>query len=773
MPASRLVLRVATAGIAFVFVTSGMLIGTAMLALAIDWEIPEGERENHGPSSVFDRDGRPLARFAAEIETRPVELDEIDKSLRHAIVAAEDHRFYEHQGVDPFSVVRAVVRNVVTGSIAEGGSTLTQQYVKNVYVGSEPTFSRKVREAVVALQLEKERTKKQILEDYLNYVYFGEGAYGAEAAAITYFDKPASELDVAESALLASTVTAPSRFSPRDDPGGARLRRNRVLDQMARSGFITRPEAAAAKEEPLDLQKRKTGPSPAPFFIEQVRREMLDAYGPEKVYNGGLHIITTLDIERHRTVQKRVREQLPDDPSLDMGAVALDPQNGDVLGTYSGRDFNESQVDLAMSSDFGQQSGSAFKPVVLATALEEGKTLSSVYPSGTVTVGDTTVTGAYCGGACSLLQATAVSDNTVYFRLGRDVGKDDFVQMAHRLGMRSSDLDDDRHGIGLALGTGSVTPLDMASAFGTFANKGVACPARTVKEVRNPAGPALKPPDPRQPTDKQRQQWARRLKDLGYAFGEEDLGRCYRALPPAVAGQVTEALQGVVAGGTGTEANIGRPQAGKTGTSQENQELWFAGYTPKLSLAMYLGHPDRRAPIRLPSCGDSCFGGNVMAPRWAHVATGLLENVEPGEFSFPEPGTHKRPQQRRLGPASPTGDPEEPPGPRETDTTRPGGSSTGAGQTPTSPSRPSDGGSPPSGTPDQPGSSQSGGTTSDPNTPDPENYEGGVESNDEPGSQDPMEYEGNAPGGQQPPDGTEPEPGDGDNDDRDGGLLLP
>lgn len=771
MPASRLVLRWATAGVAFVLVTSGMLIGTAMLALAIDWDIPEGERELQGPSSVFDRDGRPIARFAAEIESRPVDLDRMDESLHHAIVAAEDHRFYEHEGVDPFSVVRAVVRNVTTGAIAEGGSTLTQQYVKNVYVGSDPTFSRKVREAVVALQLEKERTKEQILEDYLNYVYFGEGAYGAQAAAITYFDKPASELSIAESALLASTVTAPARFSPRDDPGGARLRRNRVLDQMARSGFITRSEASTAKDEPLELQERETGPSPAPFFIERVRREMLEAYGPEKVYNGGLHIITTLDIEQHRTVQERVREQMPDDPSLDMGAVALDPTNGDVLGTYSGRDFDESQVDLAMGSDFGQQSGSAFKPVVLATALEEGKKLSSVYPSGRVTVGDTTVTGAYCGGACSLAQATAVSDNTVYFRLGRDVGQEDFVRMAYRLGMRSPDLNDDRHGIGLALGTGSVTPLDMASAFGTFSNKGVACPARTVREVRNPAGPALKPPDPRQPSEEQRQEWARRLKDLGYAFGDEDLGRCYRALPPSVAGQVTEALQGVVAGGTGSEADIGRPQAGKTGTSQENQELWFAGYTPKLSLAMYLGHPDTRAPIKLPSCGNSCFGGNVMAPRWAHVAGALLEDVEPGEFSFPEPGTHKRPQQRRLGPASPTGDPEEPseeednPGLRETDTTRPGDSPTGTGQSPTAPS--DSGPSAPSDT--APGQSGSG-------HPDPEEYEG-LESNDDPGSQDPMDYEGNAPeGGQQPSDDSiEPDPGDGTGGDNsgDGGLLLP
>jgi penicillin-binding protein 1A len=293
--------RLAVALTAFVVVCGGMVAMFGAMALAIDWEIPEPQ-ELLGPSSLFDRNGVPLYRFAADVERRVVPLDAISEHLHHAVVAAEDHRFYEHQGVDPFSVVRAVVRNVRSGGIREGGSTLTQQFVKNVYVGADRSFYRKVREAVVALQLEKDLEKREILEGYLNRVYFGDGAYGAEAAALTYFGKPAADLTLGESATLASVLTSPSRLSPRSNPDAARPRRDRVLDQMTLYGFVTAAEAAAAKAEPLDIVPRSTSRPFAPYYVEEIRRQLLvdPAFGPERLYNGGLIITAALDVEQQR-----------------------------------------------------------------------------------------------------------------------------------------------------------------------------------------------------------------------------------------------------------------------------------------------------------------------------------------------------------------------------------------------------------------------------------------------------------------------------------------
>ncbi|HVM15428.1 MAG TPA: transglycosylase domain-containing protein, partial [Egibacteraceae bacterium] len=661
---TRFTLRLAAAAIVFTVVAVGMVLTFAVVALAVDWDIPEAQGELLGPSSVFDRNLKPLARFAAEIEAKPVPLDQISMNLQRAVITSEDHRFYEHEGVDPFSVVRAVVRNLQTGGIAEGGSTLTQQYVKNVYVGDELTWSRKIREAVVALQLEKELEKDEILERYLNRAYFGAGAYGAEAAALTYFEKSASELTVAEAATLAQTLSAPTRYSPRNDPFNSQQRRDRVVDAMQGFGFVTRAAAAEAKATPLEIAPPRVDEPAAPFFAEAVRQQMIDAYGPDLVYRGGLHIITTIDLDQQARLDQQIRERLPADPNLDMGAVALDPRTGDILAAYSGRDFKVSQVDLAMGNDFGQQTGSAFKPVPLAAVLERGKDLTSAYRApGAITIGGHTVRGSGCGGSCSLLRAIAASSNTVFYQVGNEVGVEGMVEMAQRLGMRSPDLvreGANAHGAGMALGTADVTPLDMASAFGTFANMGVACPARTVLEVRNPAGTPLAPPDPRQPTEEQLEAWKARMTELGYELGEEDHGRCHRAIAPSVAGKVNQGLQAVVSGGTGRAADIGRPQAGKTGTSQDSKQLWYTGYTPDLSLAIYLGDPRNPRPISgLPGCRRSCFGGGVVAPVWAAAASALLEGVEPSEFAETPPDERTGRQgaggedRRRLGPPSP------------------------------------------------------------------------------------------------------------------------
>lgn len=515
------------------------------------------------------------------MEHRPRKLKDISKHLQNAVIATEDRRFYEHQGVDPISVVRAVVSNVRSGGIRQGGSTLTQQYVKNVYVGSQQSLYRKVREALIALQLEKERSKDEILEAYLNQVYFGEGAYGAEAAATLYFDKTASELGIAESATLASVLSAPTALSPRHGLKEARSRRNVVLDEMVAAGYITQRQRNRSARTKVRLTPPPEPDRTAPYFVEEVRTQLLHKYGDEAVYNGGLRVTTTLDVGKQRALNLQVKANLPSNPALDSGVAVVDPATGDVIAAYSGRNFDRSQVDLAFGRGTdGRPSGSTFKVFALATALEEGQSLSTSYPApGQITIGDWSPSGnGGCGGSCSLMSATALSSNTVYAQVANSVGARDFTDMARRLGVRQSFKDPSLPEV---LGTSDVTPLDMASAMATLSNDGVACPARVVTEVRQPGGVRLEPPDPRQPSAEELAAIDEHLRDLHYQFGDEDLGRCYRALAPSIARTATKALEAVVAYGTGARADIGRPQAGKTGTAQNNQEAWFVGYTRK------------------------------------------------------------------------------------------------------------------------------------------------------------------------------------------------
>jgi membrane peptidoglycan carboxypeptidase len=475
-----------------------MLALFGAIALAIDWELPEPQ-EMLGPSSLFDRNGVPLYRFAADVERRIVPLDAIAPTLRDAVVAAEDHRFYEHQGVDPLSVMRAVVSNVRSGGIREGGSTLTQQLVKNVYVGADRTFFRKVREAVISVQLEKDHTKEYILEQYLNRVYFGDGAYGAEAAALTYFGKPAAELDLAESATLASVLTSPSRLSPRVDPATATHRRNGVLDRMAAHRMVEPAVAEAAKATPLEVVPRELHQPAAPYYVEEIRKQLLadPAIGPERLYNGGLIITAALDVHRQFELERQMLATLPGDDRFDAGVAVVDPPTGDVIAAWSGRDWNASQVDLALRQSSGRQSGSVFKVFALAAALEDGMTLRTTYSApAQVTIGTWSPRGANgCASPCSLLEATVRSSNTVYAQLARDVGVQAFTDVAYRMGVRST-LSEDPGELAQVLGTADVTPLDLASGFATLANDGVACPARLVNDVRTPQGTPIMPPDP-------------------------------------------------------------------------------------------------------------------------------------------------------------------------------------------------------------------------------------------------------------------------------------
>jgi membrane peptidoglycan carboxypeptidase len=358
-----------------------------------------------------------------------------------------------------------------------------------------------------------------------------------------------------------------------------------------------------------------------------------------------------------------VPAHLPNDPDYDAGVAVVDPATGDVLAAWSGRDFAASQVDLALGRDFGRPSGSTFKTFVLAAALEEGMALDTRYPAPrSLRIADWDIRGGGCGGRCTLREAIVRSVNTVFAQLGRDVGLADFTDLARRLGVRSAA---NEHDLSQALGTAAVTPLDMASAYATIANDGVTCPARVVREVRNPAGPPLAAPDPRQPTQEERAAWQANFDELGFDFGEEDHGRCYRALAPSVARKLHEALELAVTQGTGRNAIIGRPQAGKTGTTNDSREVWFAGYTPDISIAVFFGaRDDARQLVGLPGCRRACFGGDIPARMWADVANALLADVEPRAFPPPVEDERAHTDRRSLGP--PTRRPAPEPSPEPT-----------------------------------------------------------------------------------------------------------
>ncbi|MBW3562224.1 MAG: penicillin-binding protein [Actinobacteria bacterium] len=625
-----------------------VLIGFfAWLALHVRWEIPEAAQLS-GPTSIVARDGSLLTRLTAEVDRQEIPLDRVSQDAIDAVVASEDARFYEHEGVDPVGLLRAVVTNVRTGAMSQGGSTLTQQYVKNAFTDADRTIMRKVREAVISIQLERELEKDEILERYLNATYFGEGAYGIEAAALTYFGVPASELSIEQGALLAQLLPAPSRRNPRDDPDGADARADAVIRNMRQLGMITAGEADRALAAHVEIRPIERPPTRFPHFVEHVRRLLVDTYGEERVLQGGLTVATTVDPASQEQLLAAVQANVPPqegDPSVDAGAVAIDPRTGDLLALYGGRDFATNQVNLATQGRF--QVGSVWKPFVFASALEQGIRSQARYrgPS-SLRIGDKAFRN-YGGsgyGRITMREALVRSVNTVYVQVAEDVGVPAIIDILHRAGVRSPlENPDDGLDVGLsiALGAPDVDPalgigptvLDVGSTFATLANDGVSCPVRTILEVRGPDGSVLDPPIERQPPE-----------DLLESRPEElvahDDGRCHGAIDANIARTTTQVLQDVVSRGTGTRAQIGRPQAGKTGTANEYENAWFGGYTPNLAMAIWVGHTDSVRSLRNIRGADRVWarvtGGSIPALTWRDAAAAILEDVAPEDF--PEPG---------------------------------------------------------------------------------------------------------------------------------------
>lgn len=585
------------------------------------------------PSTVVAADGSVIARFRPEELFVPIAADALPPLLSEVVVAAEDEDFWDHRGFDATALVRATVTNFQRGSIIEGGSTITQQVVKNLFTGGDRTLERKIDELKAAIQLERHASKEEILAGYLNTVFFGEGAIGAEAAARTYFRKPAHEVTLSEAALLAGVIPAPTLYNPRDNPEAAEQRRLLVLERVAAAGVATPAEIELARASPPVVHPRRPSIERYPYFVDYVRRWLLQKHGvPQEVlYGGGLRIETTLQPDVQDAALASVNLWLPEPDHPEAAAVVIDPTSGDVKALIGGRSWERQQVNLALGAlggGSGRQPGSSFKPFVLARAYEDGASSLDLIgapeelhlPRGHV-VHNYTRRGY---GTITLAQATQMSVNTSFVALANflDVGR--VAELARAMGLESLP----REGIGssLAIGAYEVSPLEMATAYSPLANGGHRIDARPVQRILGPNGEVIADWTPA-------------------GLGPRVLSRDAAAL-------VTHTLQGVILSGTGRAAAIGRPAAGKTGTSNDYSDAWFVGYTPQLVTAVWVGFPGSQAPMINVAGVARMTGGSLPARIWRDV-------MDHAQRPFPVVGFPTPPNRPPAIPPAP----EQPPPP--------------------------------------------------------------------------------------------------------------
>jgi penicillin-binding protein 1A len=565
-------------------------------------------------SVVFAADGSRLGYIRSDDIREPVPIGRVPKALEQATVAIEDENFYEHGGVDYGAIIRAFVENVEAGEIRQGGSTITQQLVRNLYIADpEDTIERKIREAKLAQELEDERTKTWILEQYLNTASYGtiEGrtAIGVEAAAQMYFAKPVDEIDLPQAALLAGLPQAPSEYNPLLNPDGARERRNRVLQAMFDQGHISGGEYEAALQSDLEIHRGyRYTTIREPYFFNYVEQELIERYGVNTVRRGGLEVHTTIVPRFQNAARQAITSRYSGTPAS--GLVSVDPSNGHIVAMASSASFEQSNFNLAAQGR--RQPGSAFKPFVLTTALKQGIDPYTTYYSGQSPVQLTldqysppwivnNAGDGSAGGALSVASATTGSVNVVYAQLDMDVGPENVTETARSMGITSPLISVPAEGIGgLKYG---VSPLEMAGAYATLATNGIRHTPTAISRVEFPNDEV---DTPEQPEGK-------------------------RVLSDGIAYEVTKIMKTVITSGTAAGAvsyGVGCA-AGKTGTTDDQTDAWFVGFTPRLSTAVWVGYPDARV-----SLGPSAFGGTMAAPVWNDYM--LAVGGECGEFPLPK-----------------------------------------------------------------------------------------------------------------------------------------
>ncbi|HEY8645966.1 MAG TPA: PBP1A family penicillin-binding protein [Gaiellaceae bacterium] len=556
-----------------------------------------------------------------------VKSNAISPWMKHAIVAVEDRRFYEHRGIDLRGMGRALWTDISHRGTVQGGSTITQQFVKNAYLTSQKTIGRKLFEAALAWQLEQRWSKDRILTAYLNTVYFGNGAYGVEQASRIYFHHPAAQMRPSEAALLAGIPEDPSLWDPVAHPKTAKARRNFVLRQLYRQGYITLSQYGDGKDDPMPDPTKVNLPSTqgvaAPYFANYVKDQLVKQYGPSRTFGGGLRVRTTLDVDLQKLAREAIASVLPGSvrsapygPTAAM--VVLDAQKGSVLAMVGGANYHRSQFNLATQGE--RQPGSSFKPFVLATALSEGISPSSIITSSKhVTInadGRLWQVNNFEGealGPIDLTKAITVSDNSVFSQLTALVGPRNVRDMAKNLGITTK-----LNGyFAIGLGAEPSTPLEMARAYNTFANGG----ARIDGSIFGNAPRAVDC-----------------LTDVRNVCTEQNLPVDKPILTSTQAETIDQLLQGVVQSGTGTAAAIpGWQIAGKTGTTENYGDAWFVGYTPQLVVAVWVGYPNKLVPMLTEFHGRPVAGGTFPALIWKTFMTKAiaLRHLTPVSFPYP------------------------------------------------------------------------------------------------------------------------------------------
>jgi penicillin-binding protein 1A len=546
-----------------------------------------------------------------------VRSDQIAPIMKQAIVAVEDKRFYEHNGVDLQGIVRALWQDVRNQSVVEGGSTITQQYVKNAYSRNEKTIGRKVREAALAWQLTQRWPKDRILTAYLNTIYFGNGAYGILQAARTYFDgKSAAELTLPEAALLAGIPANPALYDPVQHPQSARLRRDHVLTELYEQGRITRAEQLKATTAPLPKPEDVRLPGtrgPAPYFVNYVTDQLVARYGAERVFGGGLEVTTTIDLDLQEKAAEAIKDVLTDQNGPAAALVAINPRTGAVKAMFGGTNFRRSQFNLATQAE--RQPGSSFKPIVLASAFRKGIGPATRITSKPVQIdaGDrvwkvSNYEGSYLG-EIDLRTAMIHSDNSVYAQLTNIVGPKAIVQTARQLGIRS----DLPAYFSIGLGSVAVNPLDMTRAYATIANEGKRVDGSIMR-------------------DRPRVVRSVRFRKTGKVYENEPVE--HQVLSSGEAETITAILEQVVEQGTGKRARLpDRTAAGKTGTTDNYADAWFVGYTPDLAVAVWVGYPNELRPMETEFNGKPVAGGTLPAQIWKAFMTKATAEELPQSFN--------------------------------------------------------------------------------------------------------------------------------------------
>jgi len=576
-------------------------------------------------STIYAADGTRLGVVQSDTIRQPVQGKVIPKILKEATVAIEDRNFYEHGGIDPEAIVRAAFEDLQAGAPVQGGSTITQQLVRNLYIQNpQEDIQRKIREAVMADQLESKHSKHWILTKYLNTASYGttdgRTAVGVQAAAETYFNKGVGQLTLPEAAMIAGLPQAPSEYNPLQNPTAALQRRNEVLQALQQQGYIKRKDYESALQSGLGLDRGyKYQQIRQPYFFDYVQQQLIDKYGVNTVRSGGLKVYTTINSALQQDAQNAVAScsVCASDPALAAALTSIDPTNGHIVAMASTQPYSaSSQFNLAANAH--RQPGSSFKPYVLATALQQGMNPDTTYYSGkspmTLTLPDGTTwtvnnAGDGEGGTMSVRQATVDSVNVIFAQLDLDVGSDNVKQMAEKLGITSPLDGIPAEGIGgLRIG---VTPLEQADAYATFADGGVHHSATAIAKVVFPNGKTDVP----------------------------DAGTATRAISDGIAYEVTDILKGVLTQGTGAGyTSFGCPAAGKTGTTEGESDAWFVGYTPQLSTAVWVGHPLSRALTG--------YGGPTAGPIWR-----TYMEAAHGSYcgDFPQPSTPFQPSSSWSG----------------------------------------------------------------------------------------------------------------------------